>query len=100
LGLALSQQLQTDPALKARLRKALEAQSTPDAEGEIALLTDVLAQTDPPEKAEKHAAKAPSREDIAPGIWLQRSPKGLLIGGAGLTPQIEARVRRALGENS
>ena len=100
LGLTLSQQLQSDPELKARLGKALEAQSKPDAEGEIALLTDVLAQAERPEKAEKPAAPAPLREDIAPGIWLQRGPKGLLIGGAGLTPQIEARVRRALGESS
>ena len=96
LGLALSQKLQDDPTLAPRMKKQLTKRAGKiSAEDEQELLSQTLkAQVTPPLKTAK--AEQGNREKIAPGLWLQRSNKGILISGPGLTPEIEARLKKVL----
>lgn len=96
LGLALSQKLQEDPTLAPRMKKQLTKRAGKiSAEGEQALLSQALkAQITPPPKPAKTGQG--DREEIAPGLWVQRSNKGILISGPSLTPEIEARLKKAL----
>lgn len=96
LGLALSQRLQAEPAFQARARAALTDQTAPDAESEVALLTGLLEHKGRSGKPRKESAQAAPREEVAPGVWVQKTARGLMVGGSGLTEEIEARVRQAL----
>ena len=95
LGLALSQELQSDADFSAHVVRVLRAETealTPEVEQN--LLGKALRFKDAPASSPK--PKAPVRDPLAPGLWVQRGSATLIIGGPALTPEIEARIREAL----
>ncbi len=94
LGLALSQKLQADEAFKSDIVEALNGlRSSPTPKIEQDILAAAL-KTPKISKAVKQARGV--REELSPGLWLERSDKTITIGGAELTPEIEERIRAAL----
>ena len=94
LGLALSQKLQADEAFKPDIIEALSGlESSPALEAEQNILTVALEEPKTPKTVKKSACK---REELSPGLWLERSAKTITIGGADLTSEIENRIRAAL----
>ncbi|MEO9649014.1 MAG: ParB N-terminal domain-containing protein [Roseobacter sp.] len=94
LGLALSQKLQADEAFKSDVVEALnKLGSTPTLEAEQDILAAALETPKAPKIAKQAGGK---REELSPGLWLERSAKTITIGGAELTPEIEERIRAAL----
>ena len=94
LGLALSQKLQADEAFKSNVIKALNGLgNSPALEAEQDILTTALVTPRVSRAVKKAVAK---REELSPGLWLERSAKTITIGGADLTPEIEERIRAAL----
>ena len=94
LGLALSQKLQADETFKSNVIEALnELGSSHALETEQDILTASLETPKTPKAVKKAVGK---REELSPGLWLERSAKTITIGGADLTPEIEKRIRAAL----
>lgn len=94
LGLALSQKLQADEAFKSDVVEALNKLGTaPTLEAEQDILTAALKAPEAPKVVKQAGSK---REELSPGLWLERSAKTITIGGAELTPEIEERIRAAL----
>ena len=94
LGLALSQKLQADEAFKPDIIEALSGlESSPALEAEQDILTAALETPKTPKAVKNEVGK---REELSPGLWLERSAKTITIGGADLTPEVEKRIRAAL----
>lgn len=94
LGLALSQKLQADDAFKSDVVEALnKLGSAPTLEAEQDILTAALKAPKAPKVVKQAGSK---REELSPGLWLERSAKTITIGGAELTPEVEKRIRAAL----
>lgn len=94
LGLALSQKLQADETFKSNVVEALNKLGSSHAlETEQDILTAALEAPSVPKAIKKEVAR---REEISPGLWLERSATTLTIGGAELTPEIEERIRAVL----
>lgn len=94
MGLALSQRLQNDAGFARTVTARLKAQGAQvDAAEEQSLLKDALSGQAPrPPKAPSDAA----REELAPGLYLERKGQGIFLSGPGLDAEVEDRVRRAL----
>ena len=90
----------SDPAFSRQVKKMLAKRAGEmSAEDEQAVLSMAMEQ----DKVKPATAVAKgtiagqgTREDVAQGLWVQRSAKGLLIGGESLTPGLEARLRAVL----
>ncbi|WP_407474987.1 ParB/RepB/Spo0J family partition protein [Sulfitobacter sp. PM12] len=94
LGLALSQKLQADEAFKSDVVEALnKLGSVPTLEAEQDILAAALETPKAPKIAKQAGGK---REELSPGLWLERSAKTITIGGTELTPEVEKRIRAAL----
>ena len=94
LGLALSQKLQADEAFKSDVVEALNGLgNSPALEAEQDILTAALKAPKAPKVVKQAGSK---REELSPGLWLERSAKSITIGGAELTPEVEKRIRAAV----
>lgn len=99
LGLALSQRLVNEPDFSAIIKAKLKGK--PESAEEESDILSVELQVTPLTSPVKGGAKRvkgalETRENIAAGLWFERSKKGLLIGGSSLTADLEARVLEAL----
>ena len=90
----MSQKLQADEAFKPDIIEALSGlESSPALEAEQDILTAALETPKTPKAVKNEVGK---REELSPGLWLERSAKTITIGGADLTPEVEKRIRAAL----
>lgn len=97
LGLALSQELQSDAEFSAYIVRVLQAERqalTPEIEQDI--LGKALQAKKAPASVSPSKPAVAARDLLGPGLWIQRGSATLTIGGPALTPEIEARVREAL----
>lgn len=101
MGLELAQQLE-NAGVKQSLTKALEtqldAEGTPTAEAEQALIAAVLEGAAPAsaEVPKPPAPEGPKGEDIAPGIRMVEGKSSLSLIGPGVTGEVIARIREML----
>ncbi len=101
-GLKLARALENDSKLAARLRGKLTRAVPDTAEAEQACLLAALEagqiKGKGPSPAPARAASA-SKEALGQGLWLRENTDGsLTLGGAALTTEARARLRRWLAE--
>lgn len=95
-GLSLAQALAADASLAPRLRAALQARPAGSAEEEQQQLQSFLDSLSAPASAPR-ARKADAPRESFPGdLWLEQRGAQVVLGGAGLTPEVVAQITRLL----
>ena len=87
LGLALAAAIEADKAVATRISDALRKTPPADAQAERRVLERALKTP---------AARAPSGEEVAPGVVLKAARGRVTLSGQGVTPALEAELREWL----
>ncbi len=96
LGLSLSKALKTDPDLQHRMRDALRHSPQETAEGEVRLLTGLIAGAGRPSRSSTSTSDSDNAwSDVIGGIHIQQTARGrkLVLSGSNMDAEFVERLK-------